>query len=433
MLKKLRSKAFAAYSAFMDDVEQNRSSEEGNVYVTSKENFFNNGSFKKSGGIKKGFNYNTNVYSIINAIAEAGANLPIEIYKINSKGEEEILTFGAWYNFIMNPNPQNDYNSFMYQSMVNQLATGNTIERGVKAIGFPEFAERWNLSIPYVNIDTMERSEGYVPSMYKYKFGKKEYKYNPDEILHIKKYNPDEMDGVKCWGLSPLTACYRTLKASNEVFTAESEILGNRSASGILTSDSDTPLTTEEREMGEDAIKKRGGGAEKYGKLLLTSGKLRLIKLNHSSEDLQLLNSGVFKLRNLAATYNVSSKLFNDPNGATYNSSKEDEKKFFTKGVLPTVDRIHNSYKFYAKDFEEVEGGKVGVRVDRSKIEALQEDESKKSKRQKTSSEIMTKIISGISDGKWGKETAKEMLIESMEISEEKAIKLLSDAKENKE
>ena len=68
--------------------------------------------------IQEGYITNNHVYSIINRIAEDGANIPIVIENHKKDGSIEIINEGEFFNFVHNPNPQNTYKALTYQSLV---------------------------------------------------------------------------------------------------------------------------------------------------------------------------------------------------------------------------------------------------------------------------------------------------------------------------
>ena len=182
-----------------------------------------------------------------------------------------------------------------------------------------------------MSIEAKEVFYGYEATEYKYLFGNKTYKYTPEELLHIKKFNPSLDADNPCYGLSPLSAAFRTLTASNEILLSEASVIKNRGVMGLLTSKANRPLTNDEKDMAQDALKKRIGGGAKFGQIGVTSGNMDYIQFAMSNTDLQILESGVMKLRDIAAVFGVSSRMFNDIEGTTFTNVKEDSKEYFTQ------------------------------------------------------------------------------------------------------
>ena len=196
--------------------------------------------------LDEGYNTNTYVYSIINRIAETAASIPVLVESINSAGEIEIIKEGDFYDFVHNPNPQTNYKSFTYQSLVYQLATGNEFHYGVKGVGSNHFTERYNLAPQYITPKVKEVLTGPQATSYKYNYNGTDYNLDIEEVMHLSKFNPDPASSNPVMGLSPLAAAYRTLVASNETITADASLIKNKGAFGIISSKGDRGITPEE-------------------------------------------------------------------------------------------------------------------------------------------------------------------------------------------
>lgn len=334
--------------------------------------------------LEDGYVSNTYVYSIINRIAEAAADIPIIIEQKNSRGEIEIVNEGDFYNFVHNPNSRNNYKSLTYQSIVYQLATGNEIQYGVKPSGLNYFTERWNLAPQYIEPKVQETLVGPIATSYKYNYSGTEYSLAVEEVMHLTKFNPDPASKNAVMGLSPLEAAWRTLVASNETITADASLIKNKGAFGLISAKGDRPNTKEEGKALDKALKNKIGGGTKYGSFPITNGQFDFVKLAMSPQDLQILENGVMKLRDLCSIYGVSSRMFNDPNGTTFNNSKEDGKKFYTQGVLPPLENdLDHFNNFFVQGWNERDNTTYKVKLDISSIEALQEDKKLEAEKDK--------------------------------------------------
>ena len=387
---------------------------------------FSKTDLKKS--VEEGFLANTYIYSIINRIAETGSDIPIIIEAKRNNGDVEIITEGDFYNFVHKPNSENNYKSFTYQSLVYQLATGNVFQYGVKGIGNEAFSEAWNLAPQYIVPKVAYALTGAYATSYKYNIGGKEYSLTTEEIMHLKKFNPDPNSENPTMGLSPLQAAYRTLIASNEIITADASLIKNKGAFGLLSNKGERPLRPEERDEMDKSLKQRIGGGHNFGSVKATSGNFDFVSLAMSSTDLQILESGVMKLRDLCSVYGVKSRMFNDPNGASYNNAKEDTKNFYLNGVIPPLEnQIDHFNNFFSSGWSLRDGVKYTVKLDISKIEVLQEEQEKIIAKAKGRSEIVRAILTGIGT-EWSEESAVNQLIDALDYTEE-AARLLIDEK----
>lgn len=376
--------------------------------------------------IKEGYTSNNHVYSVIDRIASDAAAIPLIVEEINSDGETEIVTEGDFYNFVHNPNEDNNYKSFVYQSIVYQLTTGNTIQYGVK--GVQAFNERWNLAPQYITPKVQNYITGPRATSYKYNYSGIDYNLEKEEVMHLTKFNPDPASPSAVMGFSPLEAAYRVLVASNEVITADASLIKNKGAIGLLTSKSDRALKTEEAKKLDASLKSRIGGGENYGSIKVTTGNVDFVKFAMSPQDLQILESGLFKLRDLCSIYKVSSRMFNDPTGASYNNSKEDNKKYYNSAVLPPLENdLDHFNKFFVPGWNERDGKTYVVRLDISSIEALQEDQAKEMIKSRTRSAIVTNILKGVAENKWSKESAVLQLMDALKMTEKQAENIVGE------
>jgi HK97 family phage portal protein len=381
-------------------------------------------------GVNEGFLLNTYVYAIINRIAETGADIPVIIE--NKRGEEiEIITEGDFYNFVHQPNPETNYKSFTYQSLVYQLTTGNEFHYGVQGVGNNAFSERWNLAPQYINPKVNWAITGAYASSYKYNIGGKEYNLTTEEVMHLKKFNPDPNSENPTMGLSPLQAAFRTLIASNEIITADASLIKNKGAFGLLSNKGERPLRPEEREQMDRSLKERIGGGHNYGSIKATSGNFDFVKLAMSSQDLQILESGVMKLRDLCSIYGANSRMFNDPNAATYNNAKQDIKNFYLNAVIPPLENdLDHFNKFFVEGWNIRDNANYTVKLDLSGIDVLQEEQAIKLDKAQTCSNIITQILAGVGT-EWSSESAVNQLMEVLGYTEEQARMLVDETPEN--
>lgn len=377
--------------------------------------------------IKQGFQSNTNVYSIINRIAETAADIPI-IIEVKRPGSDkiEILTEGEYFDFVHNPNPDTNYKNFKYQSIVMQLATGNVIQYGVTPTGFTEIAEAWNLFPQFMGAETISELTGVKVKKYIYSPNGGNWDIEPEKIMHLKKFNPNPSGSDGWMGMSPLQAAYRTLITSNETLTAAASLISNKGSAGMLTSRSDRALTTPEKKMMDEALKGRIGGASEFGSIKVTSGNFDFIKMAMSPHDLKLIEMGVLTLRDLCSVFGAKSRMFNDPKGSSFNNAKQDSKDFYLNAVLPPSENDTDHWnRFYGKGWNEKDGVIYTVKLDTSGIDVLQEDQKEQIEKSRKRSEIIRETLKGISLNMWTELSAIEQLMDTLKMTEDEANKIV--------
>lgn len=370
--------------------------------------------------IKEGFSYNTYIYSITNLIATLASDVKIDVVRIDNSGEEEVLTEGDVYDLHINPNNKQSYKEYSYQAVLFQLLLGNTFEHPIEAVGFKGVSETHLLYQSNLDIQVDYDITGAYPKSYQYTIGGKTYNLTSDELIHTKLFTPDINSSNPTLGISPLQAGFNTLSASNDILEADSSLIKNRGAIGMLTDRSQDGMTSEEGEIVKEGLKKKIGGSHNFGGVNVTSANVDFLKFAMSPTDLKILESGVMKLRDLCSIYGVSSNLFNDPQSSTYNNIKEDNKRLYTNGVIPPLERfIDSRNKNVISKFND-DRYTYKLKINTSEIEALQEDQLKAMTKAKNRSEIIRNVLSGIPES-WSKESAIAQLKDSLEMSDDDA------------
>jgi len=389
--------------------------------------------------ITDGYKSNTQVYSIINRIAEAGADIPLTIEAVQPDGSivlvhpqmENFSKYQDFYNFVHRPNPDNNHRSFMYASLVYQLTTGNVVQLGIMPSSFEGtdlggvYEERYNLQPQYIRPTVKHRVTGPIVTEYDYSPNGGNWTLDPEKVMHLRKFNPDPNGTNDFMGMSPLEAAFRTMVASNENITAQASIINNKGINGLLTSRSQRALTGPEKDMMDDALHGRQKGSHNYGGVKVTSGNFDFIKMSMSVSDLKLLEMNVISLRDLCSVYGVNSRMFNDPKGTSFNNAKEDQKTFYNNAVLPPLEnQLDHDNRFYNPGWNKRDGVTYIVKPDTSGIDALQEDKAKQIEKARKQSEIVRDILKGIGTD-WTEESAKNQLMFSLHISEDEAQQLI--------
>jgi hypothetical protein len=119
--------------------------------------------------------------------------------------------------------------------------------------------------------------------------------------------------------------------------------------------------------------------------------------------------------------------MFNDPDGTTFNNSKEDGKKFYTRGVLPPLrNDLDHFNKFFVSGWNERDNANYKVDLDLSSIEALQEDKKMEAEKDK----IVMDGVNVILNMPISPEGKKTLLIDTYGF-DEVAAELITNVQEN--
>ena len=330
--------------------------------------------------LKEGFSSNASVYSIITAIASEVIDVK---YPVTKNGD--VLEGGFLYELI-HEDPLENFSYKMEKAMINLLTTGDVFIRKVSGIGFSEPIRLEVLRS--MSVDLILDSRDNVLS-YQYRTGSKTITFQPEEIIHIKNYNPKEDFQGNHRGLSSLQAGYRALSASNNRNKAAAHLYENLGASAIVSDKNGSLNDDNEENQLQTSILKRLSGAHKAGQMVVTSAEIEIHQLGLSPKDLEITKSGPTYLRELASLYGVSSRVFNDPEGSTYNNSAVDDKNFFIKGVKKPLTKIIDALNIA---LEQSSDGEI-ITTDFSEVEALQIDQGLQIEKNKKVSESLIEVL----------------------------------------
>lgn len=271
---------------------------------------------------EEGYQQNLYVYRCLNLIASAVADLPMILYKRNSKGEKEEILKHDVLDLLDRPNPLSDRTMFI-TSLVNYLGiSGNAFVEGQ----FPKTLTRkgnkpvelWTLR-PDRMILQMGRFG--LPSKWTYKFGslEKVFEMNPatgaGPIRHLKLFNP--LDDI--WGMSPLHPAAKSVDQFNHQGSWNLSLLQRGARpSGIITPSADISLTPEQRQALNEDLRRCFTGSQNSGKVMLLEGGMTWTDTQLSPKDMDYTNAKNGSASDIATAFGVPHQLINIPGSQTY-------------------------------------------------------------------------------------------------------------------
>jgi HK97 family phage portal protein len=352
--------------------------------------------------INKGFLYNPDVYSIVNYKVKKASDIPWVLHEVKDKKSyarfkrakfenldhymtlrtkslEEIEEHPI-LNILEQPNPLQTGTEWEQNTLGYLEITGNSYIYGV----MPELgsqsgaiSELWTLPAHYVDIisgDFINPIKGYKVKLNEEAF------FDKDKIMHLKYWNPDyNSNGSQLYGLSPLRAASRVVTTSNDGYTANAKLLQNMGALGALVHENDgADLSEEQMAQLERRFNEKTQGPGKFGKAFITSLKMRWEQMGMPIQDLGILESKKFNMRDLCNVYGLNSALFNDPDNKTYNNMQEARKSAITDGILPLKYLLlENLNKKFIKSWSEKDKKQYHLDVDLQNVPELQTDMGK--------------------------------------------------------
>ena len=342
--------------------------------------------------INKTYESNVDVYSVVKKVVDIFVSVDWIVEEKQSGGVWVEIENTSIHELMEEPNSIKGYT---WADIDEQLCTYLIVSGNSYMVGedlFGKIAEINVLPSNHVEIET--KDDFFLPDVkYKFDLGTTRETYDTKELEHIKMFNPSYNTIEDSFlGLSAFQVAANVVQVGNDKWEADAHLLQNRGAFGLISDQSDRPMTKEEAETVQGAFDKDTAGPENYGKVKVTNKKLTYIPMGMSSTDLQLVEKGVITLRAMCNVLGLDSSLFNDPANKTFNNRLEAEKAMYTNVIIPLADKIAAKHTKYIAN-NHFPNKMVRMRKDFSKIEVLQSDKQKEAKKDKTVLEGVNMVV----------------------------------------
>jgi HK97 family phage portal protein len=302
------------------------------------------------------------VSMIINRIAFTSAS----IKRVAVDKNDKPLKTSVILDLLSNPNPEQSQIEFLETMGKYYESTGNTYVRHIQGVGgvgnelrvleSDKVVIRCNKIGDVVSYD-YTNPQGIIVTV------------PAEEIEHVHESNIVNTDGIESkYGLSKLCAAMIVVQSSDEKFKADASIAKNKGAAGIVTSDSDNPMLPKDRKEMQDEFDEDHTGSEKFGKIRISTTKLRYLQMGMSPTDLKILEGLVSSLRILCSTYGLSSIIFNDTESSTFNNMTEATKSAFNEVYIPTANKFDDKLSRFLSRRLKVE---ETIKVDLTSIDVI--------------------------------------------------------------
>lgn len=397
--------------------------------------------------VRKGYVTNPHVYSVLNNLLTSALQIPWQVYQVRDKnvfktyqslkssgqlekaleiehkavdifdGENELT------KLIANPNKYQTFEEVVNTLLAMRYLTGDSIMYGV-GTGLesrPGLLEIIPLPSQYVKVMTSKKWFGEVTG-YELKLGENvNIAFNLNEIMHIKNFNPllNEKDNVITLGVrgqSPLAPLCHVIEQSNDGYRAQMAILKHGHPLGIISNNSNEPMTDGEWTNAQNMMQKSYGGAGNKGKIKMTTANLKWLNMGFNSVDMQLTEQQNISLSAVCAAYGLPAPNVTGQN-ANFNTGKEAEKQKWNDAILPHLSIIQQHLNRYFHAQMPNLDKNVFVDYDHRSVPSLQQDLEKLTKI------ILSQLHSGLMD----LEEANRILLNDVKRAEHHNKYLLSN------
>lgn len=330
--------------------------------------------------LKKGYQGNDIIFSIINLICEKVRVCPWAVYKVEDESSlkqylaiiarkdlsgddfKRAMMFrkkalvpyegdGRLTELLKYPNDYCTFPNLVADSGIFKMACGGRMiyadQLGAGANGaFPQSLDH----LPY-DLMTIVASREFPIKEVGYKLESWGIGNIPKSaVMHDKYFNPVfDAQGNHLFGQSPLKAALLLMDASNEANKTTLSQFQNQGPRGVIFTDS------EKFEIGQQgqqaaAIKKilqgkEYSGSENTNKIASAGIKMGYIKIGDSLVDMGVVSLTEQQLRRFCNIFGaVPSQVLNDPANKTYNNTIEGERALTTRGALPIINSFRDAF-----------------------------------------------------------------------------------------
>lgn len=300
------------------------------------------------------------VYECTDLIYKKVIKSPIVLYKIKDAkaykryqkmtikdSPQAILTKGqaleeidndALSALLANPNPQQDYNSYIGILVLSYLLTGNSYAYNNMSDVTNRPYESWAFPELQINSGGMYNPvKGYT------QFADMDIQkeYPADSIYHLKTPNPQfDINGSQLYGVSPLRAYLEPLRTIQEANKQSSMQMKNGGSVVLMTPrDKEDQLNKDQRQSYMDRFKKALKSTASDMRYMTTSIPMDVQKVGLSNGDLELLGIESAREESIYRAYHIPLARYSQK-ASTMSNQAESNKQLIYDAIAPMCDVI---------------------------------------------------------------------------------------------
>ena len=316
---------------------------------------------------KEGFEKNVWVYRCVMEIAKAGSNIPILLYRRDSKGELQEVNNHDLLNLLWKPNDHMSMQEFMENVIAfSQLAGNSYILHNGPNNRPPK--ELWVLKPNRVKVVPDKRE---LIGGYEYWVNGQKTRLDSSEVSHIKLFSA--LDDF--YGLSPIQVSARSIDSDNFANNWNASLLQNGARpSGAMVTEGH--LGDTEYKRLKKSIEEQHSGAKNAGRPMLLEGGLDWKEMSLSPKEMDFQASKSMTRLEICSAFGVPPEIVGDHEHATYSNYQEARKGFYQDTVIPVLNKVVDVMNNdLVPKFDST--GSLFLKIDKDGIDALQEDRDK--------------------------------------------------------
>lgn len=333
--------------------------------------------------IDSGYYLNPDVYAAVQTIVNIASVAPLNLYRIRPDQKKsyqkykalcagvpdgENLKQRAYYRTkaleevdghklldkLNKPNEWQSGGELLANLYGFRLITGNAyLYKSRAQVGSPTVEKLYILPSQHMTI----KSGGVMAPVgkYVYQAGMGKEEFEPNDVIHNRSWTLDySYPGSHLFGISPLKAARRSITMSNDGREAQTAMLKNKGAKGLMAFDvaasglKEQPTKEQLQDLKDEFNEKNGGvystgSFKNAGKVNLAVGKFEWHQMGMSSVDLSIIESQKWSKADIYQVYGISPILGASMEAATYSNYKEARKAAITMAVIPLLTSVRDT------------------------------------------------------------------------------------------
>lgn len=299
-------------------------------------------------------------------VSEASASIPWKLFSKKDPSKE--ITDHELLDILNRPNFFTTTHDFRFEIFAYNQLSGNSYTFMV-GNNTTTSVSRQNSPQSLINLipDQMsiERSRTRLIKQYIYTVDQDVTKFEPSEIIHTKRFNPKDM----ALGQSQIEPLKDTLLEDRNAKRWQAGLYKNSLVAGGVFS-TEGPLSKGQKERLEKQLKDKYTGTGNTHKFLITESGTKYQQITMTPKDVEFLNQTKANREKVLAVFGEPPTIAGLEN-ANFAESKIFEQIFWTKTVIPLVNRVIDTFNMqYIPLFDD----SLFLQADTSGIQALHEN-----------------------------------------------------------
>lgn len=288
------------------------------------------------------------IRAILNEKRNAVSSAKVKLYKIVKDGEDSEIFDHDLLTLMRNPNPLQDFGTWLAQRMIYQDLYSRTYIRSVEGrkMGFGTPKALWNLRPDKLTIKTKTGFTVDETRVFDFADIISGYDYQSDEGLQV--LSNEEVlffsDYLFCFDkdTSDVKSIEESAKNLMAILESRGEIIKHRGALGMISPEMGTDMTGTMVAIGNgkpnllSQLKKMYGVLRGQSQVMLTDYPVKWQKMSMSMAELRLSESQKDEINVCCDVLSVPRELF-DPS-TTFNNKEDARKKLYQDVVIPFCD-----------------------------------------------------------------------------------------------